>query len=345
MAFVALAIAISLLTMLMAPLAERTELIVLAGLIVLLGVPHGALDTIFAKHLYHFETTKEWLLFGLAYIIPVMLVIGIWRVAPWLFLVGFLIISIVHFSGDPAAGTPLAERILYGGLVIFLPMLLHGEQVVRLFSFLAGNAAPTLGFWIHLLSWPWLAGTVIGTVMCCKRAAWMTGLEMGAVALLATFAPPLVAFTVFFCGMHSARHILRTIEYSGEASPRFLIAACLGPMAGVALLAGAAALWLRNVPVEIGLIQVVFVGLAALTVPHMGLVERIRFSGWAPAAEGNTALCRKQRPARFTNGLETPDGGRIQRCPATLSASPKSPTVFIPRSGQPSGRGRVTDPK
>jgi hypothetical protein len=84
--------------------------------------------------------------------------------------------------------------------------------------------------------------------------------------------------------MHSARHILRTIEYSGEASPRILIAACLGPMAGVALLAGAAALWLRNVPIEVGLIQVVFVGLAALTVPHMGLVERIRFSGWAPAA-------------------------------------------------------------
>ena len=284
MAFVVLAVAISLATMVMTPLPERTELIILAGLIVALGVPHGALDTIFAKHLYNIHTTKEWLVFGLAYIIPVMLVIGIWRLSPWLFLVGFLIISLVHFSGDPAAGTPIAERILYGGLVIFLPMLLHREEVVRLFSFLAGNAAPTLGFWIHLLSWPWLAGTFVGIVMCCKRAAWMTGLEMGAVAILATFAPPLVAFTVFFCGMHSARHILRTIAYSGEASARILVAACLGPMAGVALLAGASALWLRNVPIEVGLIQVVFVGLAAFTVPHLGLVERIRFSGWAPAA-------------------------------------------------------------
>jgi Brp/Blh family beta-carotene 15,15'-monooxygenase len=172
---------------------------------------------------------------------------------------------------------------VYGGLVIFLPLLLHGDAVVQLFSFLAGNTAASLGFWMHLLSWPWLLGTVAAVVMCCKRLAWMTGVEMAAVAILAIFAPPLVAFTVFFCGMHSARHILRTIDYSGQSSPRMLLAACLGPMAGVALMAGAAVLWLRNVPIEARLIQLVFVGLAALTVPHMGLVERVRFSGWVPA--------------------------------------------------------------
>jgi Brp/Blh family beta-carotene 15,15'-monooxygenase len=112
----------------------------------------------------------------------------------------------------------------------------------------------------------------------------MTGLEIAAVAILATFAPPLVAFAVFFCGMHSARHILRTRDYSGPASPKMMLAACLGPMAGVALLAAAAVLWLRNVPMEARLIQLIIVGLAALTVPHMALVERVRFSGWVPAA-------------------------------------------------------------
>lgn len=281
--FVALAIAISLSATVVQRLPERTEMLVLAALIVLLGVPHGALDTIFAAHLYNIRTAKAWLLFGLAYIIPVILVIGIWQIAPWLFLPGFLIISIVHFSGDPAAGTPVGERVLYGGLVIFLPMLLHSEAVVHLFSFLAGNTAPGLGFWIHLLSWPWLLGTLVAIVMCCKRSAWMTGLEIAAVAMLATFAPPLVAFTVFFCGMHSARHILRTIDYSGQASAGMLLAACFAPMAGVVLLAAAAGLWLRNVPIEARLIQLIFVGLAALTVPHMGLVERVRFSGWLPA--------------------------------------------------------------
>jgi len=231
----------------------------------------------------------------------VILVIGIWHMAPWLFLLGFLFISIVHFSGDPAAGTPPGERILYGGLIVFLPMLLHAGEVVHLFSFLTGSAAPSIGFWIHLVSWPWLLGTVVAIVMCFKRSAWMTGLEIAAVAILAAFAPPLVAFTVFFCGMHSARHILRTFDYSGQTSPGILLAACFAPMAGVALLAGAAVLWLRDVPIEVRLIQLIFVGLAALTVPHMGLVERIRFSGWAPAA-----------PAPFENALV---GGRVSNFP------------------------------
>jgi hypothetical protein len=39
----------------------------------------------------------------------------------------------------------------------------------------------------------------------------LTAVELGAVGVLAIVAPPLIAFVVFFCGMHSARHILRSM--------------------------------------------------------------------------------------------------------------------------------------
>jgi len=105
-------------------------------------------------------------------------------------------------------------------------------------------------------------------------------LEMGAVAVLAVLAPPLISFTVFFCAMHSARHILRTIDYSGHTSPGLILGATLLPMLGVLLASAAAWHFLGGTPINGAIIQLVFVGLAALTVPHMALVERVRLSGW-----------------------------------------------------------------
>jgi len=53
------------------------------------------------------------------------------------------------------------------------------------------------------------------------------------------------------------------------------------------VVSGFASAWLRQVPVEARVVQIVFVGLAALTVPHMALVERVRFSGWVKRAAGS----------------------------------------------------------
>ncbi len=113
------------------------------------------------------------------------------------------------------------------------------------------------------------------------RRDWRAAVELLAVALLCTFAPPLLAFTVFFCGMHSARHILRSFRYAGIADPRLFAAAAVLPMVGTFVLLATGFWWLKDVPLELRLIQLVFVALAALTLPHMVLVERVRFASAA----------------------------------------------------------------
>ena len=80
--------------------------------------------------------------------------------------------------------------------------------------------------------------------------------------------------------MHSARHILRTRDYAsaGTLGPLLRIAGwpMLATVAGVAI-----AWWLSDgKPLDMRLSQLLFVGLAALTVPHMIVVERVRFTGW-----------------------------------------------------------------
>lgn len=251
--------------------------LLLAVLILLLGVPHGAFDTVFAKKLHGVHGWLGWLVFSLAYLSLSLLVLLAWHHAPSLFLTGFLILSALHFSGDLATGTHFVARLLYGGTMMVLPALLHENEMARLFSFLvAPQAALALAAFLHEISWPWLLATTLAAAWQ-MRTHYLSGFEMAAAALLALLAPPLLAFTVFFCTMHSARHIVRTWHYAGTGSVAQLSRAALLPMLGTLILGGAAAYFLRTEPLEAGVMQLVFVGLAALTVPHMALVEQVRW--------------------------------------------------------------------
>ena len=263
----------------------QLELIVLAALILVLGVPHGAMDTLFAQRLYGLKTAWDWARFTVGYLALAGLVVAAWVWVPTGFLVGFLLISAAHFSGDPAEGTPWISRILYGGAVLVLPVWQYREEMSGLFSQLVGPEAagaimPVLGW----LVWPWALGLLMAIGERIGRDR-LTAFEFAAVGVLSFVAPPLIAFTLFFCGMHGARHILRAFRYSGRGSWRFLGLVALLPMIGVGLASAAAWVFLKDTPLDARVVQIVFVGLAALTVPHMVLVERVRLAGWIRPAD------------------------------------------------------------
>lgn len=261
-------------------LGEQTTLSVLVVLIIVLGVPHGALDTIFLKKRYGVNSPHGWAIAGLSYVILSALVVGVWIVLPAVFLASFLAFSALHFSGDPRPGSFIISRILYGGGVIVLPNLLYTDEVNRLFGLLAGaEASGILTPVLSVLAWPWLVALLLSSALEYRRDP-LTAFELVGAGLLSSLAPPLVGFTVFFCLMHSPRHIIRTLNYARPLSLWRLTRAGMVPM--VMVLSFAAIAWTRlgEVSVEARVLQIVFVGLAALTVPHMLLVERVRFSGW-----------------------------------------------------------------
>jgi len=261
--------------------APQIGVILPAMLIAAFGIPHGALDPIFANRLYGIRSLRHWLRFGIIYLLLAASVVAFWMVAPLWFMISFLFISVLHFSGDPAEGTPTVSRLLYAGALIILPGFRHQVEMAWLFGQLIGaGPAQSVSNGLAWLAWPWAIGLFLAALERWRRDR-LTALEMISTGALAVLFPPLVSFTIFFCGMHSARHIIRTVAYAGRSPLRVLMSGALLPLAGTALLSAVAWHFLKDTPADARMLQIVFVGLAALTVPHMLLVERVRLSGWS----------------------------------------------------------------
>lgn len=279
-AFSVLAFVISLLSLSLGNFNEKISLVLLAIFIVMLGVPHGSLDTLFAKELFSLGQLKKWSKFVVTYSMIAALVVAFWWLLPSLFLIFFLTLSIIHFSDDLIAGTPKLSRILYGGIIIFLPALLHTNELTRLYGYLIEiEHAKWLVTVCHYIAFPWLLGLVIVIYQSC-RLIIVSSLETAAVAMLAIFTPPLLAFTVYFCAMHSARHLIRSIQFLENTPKKAIFASLIIP---TLIVFGVGYMVWKNMTltsIDAGLIQIVFVTLAALTVPHMMLLNKTGFSDW-----------------------------------------------------------------
>ncbi len=285
--FCGLALALGLTSLLGARLEPRQELLATGVLVLLLGMPHGAFDVLTARRLFGAADFKAWAGFCLAYLGLATAVVGVWAVAPTFFLCAFLLLSALHFGGDPGAGASRIARLLYGGAVIVLPAGWHLDELQQLLAWVAGpDSAARVAPVLHHLAAPWLAATLLACWLQLRTSA-LVAAELAAMALLCVAAPPLVAFCAYFCVMHSPRHILRTLAMLPAADIRQAVALALWPTLAVLFVAALLLGQANHLPLEARVVQVVFVGLAALTLPHMVLIEcsrRARASA-EPAAQ------------------------------------------------------------
>ncbi len=282
--FCAISLCVVVAVTLLPPLSTRHELWLSVALIALLGVPHGGFDVFYGGRLFALRNARRWVIFLAAYGAMSILTVLLWRTLPLIFLIAFLLITVVHFSGDPMRGAHVVTRFFYGGAVIVLPNVWHASEVLRLFKFLVPGAADAaslllLSQTLEWLAWPWLLALVACAVFEARKTVW-TACELAAVTMVAVVVTPLLAFATFFCAMHGARHIVRTLEHVDRKSLASLVAAVAVVMLLTAVFAAVALYLLKDTSLDERLMQVVFVGLAALTVPHMTLVERVRFRGW-----------------------------------------------------------------
>lgn len=257
--------------------AQAAWLFIALGAIVLLGVPHGSLDVLFALRAYQLNSLMAWVVFLTAYLLVAMGIIVLWMLLPVWFFIGFLIFSALHFSDDLNTPNPVLTKLSYGAAVICLPSIVHGTALVGLYAvFVDASVAQRIVTVSQWLCYPILF--LMGLMLFNRQIAIREKLDAYAVLAIMTLLPPILAFAVYFCLMHSARHLIRSHAFFGQLNARLFIMALVLPTLAVIIMACGVWFFTNARTVESDLIRLVFIGLAALTFPHAWVLKQSNFT-------------------------------------------------------------------
>jgi len=231
-------------------------------------------------------------MFLTAYLLLMSAVLLAWKINPTGSLGVFLYITAFHFGfGDTLttirmpALVRVADIIGRGGTVLTFPALFYQDDVYLLFSYLvpqhgAWELAQLLAKMAPLVAVAIMGSIVWNVVRLFSHKAIVSlsrAMELIAIAFAFSLLPPLLAFTIYFSFLHSARHLLY-VAGSTDAdkilpSIRFTLKRSV-PVTLVTIgLALVAYLLLAEVGLDlVRLTQVIFVGIAGVTYPHVAVI-------------------------------------------------------------------------
>lgn len=250
--------------------------------VIAIGLPHGAMDGAVALALGFGRNWARMGAFIIGYVVLAFLVVVFWLAYPVLALMAFLSISLVHFgNGDTDIKDPAlrwVQIICHGGIVVVAIPLFHPAMTGELFSYLSGPDAVVIPSYLSMLA---VVMAVAGLIYA-RAAMRIPSLRLGFVEFTGLLAlmwmlPPLAGFAVYFAGVHTPRHVRRIFlklrAHDPALSPFrltavFTVMTWIGGLIAYFYLA-------EKVAVDAAVVQVVFIGLAALTFPHMILIDGV----------------------------------------------------------------------
>jgi len=258
-------------------------------LILIIGVSHGALDHLKGKKLLTILNIEKTYIFYLSYILIALSVILIWTILPAITLIIFLAVASFHFGKEDTQflinkSSNLIPILFFfrGFLVIITPLYFNFDETVSIFkmllieneqfysslSFIENYKIIEIAIGLSALS----SIILFLTEFSFKKFAIL--LDFFSIIILNYYLSPLVAFTIYFCFLHSIRH---TISLSVEMDNTNLKngfklfvkkAFPLTVLTAIFCLVGL--YFLNNVyELNSAILKIIFIGLASLTFPHI----------------------------------------------------------------------------
>ena len=258
-------------------------------LILIVGVSHGSLDHKKGERIFKILNIKNISIFYFLYASLAALIIIMWIIAPSISLIIFLIVASYHFGKEDTQF--LVNKISYfvrllfffkGSLIILAPMFFHFGETVSIFKlllidnenfytsleFIETNKILFIGLILSTLS------SILIFLNEFEIKKFIIFFDYFSILILNYYFTPLIAFTVYFCFLHSIRHSISLIHeinslnfYEGlknfikKALPLTILTAILCLISMFFLM--------NSYDLNNSILKLIFIGLASLTFPHI----------------------------------------------------------------------------
>lgn len=258
--------------------------LLLIGLI-FIGMPHGAMDIFLLFK--SFGQGKKLFVALAAYVLVAAPIVLLWPIFPTACFVFFVTYSLFHFADSDIQTTGpgrLMEMATRLPLPFCLPYIFHQSETLKLVHWIQPNIDLTpFDFLISAAGTLSLALVAIhtgtGLVRFISRFPNedMSFLEPMVLAVLFVFISPLYSLAIYFCFIHSIKHLVNIATRIEITSLKYILPFWLIPLIGLPLISY---LKLQNIAqLESGLFQYSLVVLSALALPHSILVRYGKSTG------------------------------------------------------------------
>ena len=258
-------------------------------LVLIVGVSHGSLDHLKGKKLLKLFNIKSTYIFYITYILISAVVVVTWILLPSITLIVFLIIASYHFGKEDTHflinNRSYFTQLLYffkGFLIILAPLTFHFQETIAIFKlllidnevfyssldFIEKNNIIQKGIVFSFLS------SVILLLKNFEKKKFLIFFDYFSILTLNLYLTPLIAFTIYFCFLHSIRH---SISLAIELDPdsvvngfRLFVKKAL-PLTILTATFSFIALYLLSYSNNLNdaILKIIFIGLASLTFPHI----------------------------------------------------------------------------
>jgi Brp/Blh family beta-carotene 15,15'-monooxygenase len=273
---------------------NRFESLIISPIICLLlilsiGISHGALDNQKGKKLTQLYNINNSYFFYLMYSIIVIGIITFWLFFPTTSLIIFLIVASYHFGKEDTEflikNKNASNSILYflkGSLIIIAPLMFHFTETINIFKLLL---IQNENFYLFLdfiesnqiLSFALLASLLVNTYYFINNFKILNILiffDFLSIVVLNYFVSPLIAFTIYFCFLHSFRHsisLINELDKDNFKNGAYIFIKKALPLTLLTSIFFVISLYFLSNYYQLSdaILKVVFIGLASLTFPHI----------------------------------------------------------------------------